>query len=397
MTESTCEGDTGSNEVTALLRDLIGINSVNPSLVPGAAGEAQIAAFVRAWAEREGLAVETVGADPERPNLIITGGQGTGGRNLILCAHLDTVGTDGMIDPLAPAVRGRRMHGRGSYDMKGGLAAALIACRNAHRRGVPGTVQVVAVADEEHSSTGIREVLPHLSADGAVVTEPTELQLAVAHRGFVWVEITIEGKAAHGSRPELGVDAIMKAGPVLVALDRLSGQIADRTPHPLLGTGVLHASVITGGREESTIPDRLTLTLERRTLPGETPDTVLAEIDNALDSCRHADPALVTARRVTLSRPPLDTHADADITTALAHAIGTRTSQNTTVVGMSYWADSAILAQAGIPTVLYGPAGDGAHAQTEWVDLDSVLTCAETLTHLAIEFTTPTRPTARRV
>lgn len=374
-------------EVVSLLADLIGIDSVNPSLVPGAAGEAEIAAFVRDWAHRQGLAVETIGADPSRPSLIITGGHGTGGRTLILCAHLDTVGTDGMTDALTPEIHDGRMYGRGGYDMKGGLAAALIACRDAHRAGVPGTVQVVAVADEEHSSTGIQEVLPHLAADGAVVTEPTELRLAVAHRGFVWVEITIEGKAAHGSRPELGVDAIMKAGPVLVALDQLSARITARTPHPLLGNGVLHASIISGGREESTVPDRLTLTLERRTLPGETPGTVLAEIDDVLDHCRSADPALVVQRRVTLARPPLDTPADAGIATALAEAIQARQGRPVTVEGMSYWADSAFLASAGIPTVLYGPAGDGAHAATEWVDLDSVAACAGTLTDLAIAFT----------
>jgi acetylornithine deacetylase len=257
-----------------LLKELVAIDSQNPSLVPGAAGESQVAAYVADWAKGAGLTAEIMAETPGRPSVVVRSGASSGGgassgassaRSLLLCGHLDTVGVSEMSDPLSPVVRGDRLYGRGAYDMKGGLAAALIACREAARRGLD--VTVAAVADEEHSSLGVQEVLRHVRADAAIVTEPTELTVATAHRGFVWTEISVAGVAAHGSRPHLGVDAIMKTGPVLTALDDLNGRLRGRE-HPRLGRGFVHASLIEGGREESTIPDFCTLTIERRTLPG---------------------------------------------------------------------------------------------------------------------------------
>ena len=258
-----------------LLDDLVRIDSVNPGLDPAGAGEAQIAAYIARWGRSAGLGVEVLEGTTGRPSVILRGGRDRGGRRLLLCGHLDTVSLAGAPDGLTPRVEGDRLYARGAYDMKAGLAAALVACRDAALAGIDGEVVVAAVADEELASLGIQEALTHLdqvSIDGAVVTEPTERQVGTAHRGFVWTELTVTGVAAHGSRPHLGADAILAAGHHLVAFDHLNLQLRS-CPHPFLGPGNLHASLISGGTGESTIPDRCVFTVERRTLPGRPSNT----------------------------------------------------------------------------------------------------------------------------
>jgi acetylornithine deacetylase len=377
--------DSLDNDVVALLHDLVEIDSVNPSLAPAAAGEREIAAYVSRWASRAGLGVEVLEATSGRPSVVVRSGRRGSGQTLLLCGHLDTVGLGGMSDPLAPRIDGDRLYGRGAYDMKGGLAAALVACRNAARSGLSGEVIVAAVADEEHSSIGVQEVLRHVRADAAVVTEPTELAVATAHKGFVWVEIEVVGRAAHGSRPHLGVDAILKTGPILVALTSLNERLRSDA-HPTLGPGTLHASLVTGGVEESTIPDRCTLTIERRTLPGESVAEVEDEIAELLSRCRRADPELAVTSRILLARQPFETAAAEPIVGTVIQAAGGVLGRSVGVVGVSYWADSAFLQAAGIPTVLFGPDGDGAHATVEWVSLSGTIACAQTLTAAAQAF-----------
>lgn len=367
--------------VRELLEQLVRIDSVNPGLDPSGAGETEIARFVADWGRAEGLRTEIVESTPGRPSVVLRGGRDTGGRRLLLCGHLDTVGLAGA---LAPRVEGDRLYARGAYDMKAGLAAALIACRDASRSGIDGEVVVAAVADEEVASLGIRDVLAHLDPagiDAAVVTEPTERQVGTAHRGFVWTEVTVTGVAAHGSRPHLGADAILAAGHHLVAFGELDRHLRDR-PHPFLGPGNLHASLISGGTEESTIPDRCVFTVERRTLPGETLDRVEADVADLLERCRPADPRLEVIARTVLHRNAMETPHSEPIVRMLLEAAGSGTA----VAPMSYWADSAFLSDAGIPTVLYGPEGEGAHADVEWVSLSGTSTVATVLTGLARTF-----------
>ena len=371
-----------SDDVIDLLTTLVSIDSVNPALIAGAAGETRVAEHVVAWATQNGLAAERVETAPGRPSVIVRSGQNRG-PTLLLCGHLDTVGVDGVSDPFTPRVDGDRLYGRGAYDMKSGLAAALIACRDASRAGIAGEVIVAAVADEEHASLGVQETLRHVHADAAIVTEPTELQIATSHKGFVWTEIEVTGQSAHGSRPHLGVDAIMKTWPILRALDALNGELATRRTHAALGPGSLHASLITGGREESTIPERCLLTVERRTLPGESITDVETDIARLLAQCRAADADLVVAARTTLARDSFETSPDEPIVRALQRALG---RPSLPLGGVSYWADSAFIAAAGIPTVLYGPPGDGAHANTEWVSISGTIQCARTLTAVAVDF-----------
>ena len=370
--------------VLDLLNDLVRINSVNPGLDPAGAGEAQVAAFVAGWGQQAGLRAEVLEGTPGRPSVILRGGRGAGGRRLLLCGHLDTVGLAGASGALMPRVDGDRLYARGAYDMKAGLAAALVACRDASRAGIDGEVIVAAVADEELASLGIQEVLSQLdpaSIDAAVVAEPTERQVGTAHRGFVWTEVTVTGVAAHGSRPHLGADAILAAGHLLVAFDQLDRQLRGR-PHPFLGPGNLHASLISGGTEESTIPDRCVFTVERRTLPRDTLERVEADVADLLERCRPADPRLTVTARTVLHRPPMETSHDAPIVRALVAAAGPGTG----LAPMSYWADSAFLSAAGIPTVLYGPEGEGAHADIEWVSRSATSTASTVLTRLAREF-----------
>jgi acetylornithine deacetylase len=308
-----------------------------------------------------------------------------GGRTLLLCGHIDTVNVEGMTDPHAPRIDGDRLYGRGAYDMKAGVAAALMAAGEASRLGLAGDVVVAAVADEEHASLGVQEALQHVSADGAVVTEPTELDLAVAHKGFVWSEIDVSGRAAHGSRPHLGVDAIVKMGAVLGELAQLDRSLAERT-HPLLGRASVHASLIEGGVELSSYPGHCKLSLERRTLPGETAGQIEAEVVGLLERCRQADPDFAASHRIVLVRDPFEIGADDDFVALARQAAGEVLPEPARIGGASYWADAAFIAAAGIPTVLFGPGGEGAHAIEEWVSLADTEAVARVLIDLARRF-----------
>jgi acetylornithine deacetylase len=351
-----------------LIARLVEIDSVNPALVPGGAGEAAIAAFLLEWAASSGLVAEALEATPGRPSVVIRArGRGDGG-TLLLCGHTDTVNVEGMEAPFELKVEGDRLYGRGAYDMKAGLAAALVACREASTLDLAGDVVVAAVADEEHGSIGVQEILETVRADVAILTEPTEMALVIAHRGFVWSEVEVTGRAAHGSRPHLGVDAIVKTGPILTALGRLDDELHARR-HPLLGRPSVHASVIAGGEELSSYPGRCVVGIERRTLPGESAADVEAELERLLDACRAEDEALVASRRTLLVREPLEMAPDSPVVTLVAGAVTHTLGAPPVVEGASYWADAAFIAAAGIPTVIYGPSGEGAHALEEWVSL----------------------------
>lgn len=371
-----------------LLVDLVDIPSVNPALDPTGTGEAAMAAAVADWSESCGLHVEQVGPDPARPSLVVSSRPDAGdGPTLLLCGHLDTVGTDGR--PIAARRDGDRLYGRGTYDMKAGLAAALETCRVMARRDADTRVVVAAVADEEHASRGMVDVLDHMDlseVDAAIVTEPTELEVAVAHKGFVWQRIDVEGVAAHGSRPHLGRDAIMDLGPVLAGLATLDEGLA-ATTHPLLGAGSLHASMVSGGRDWSTIPDHVRLDVERRILPGETIETVEGDLAAVVAAAGMRRPGLAATATTVLVRQPLHTDVDHPlVVTALAAAADVR-SREASPVGVSYWADSALISSAGIPTVLFGPDGDGAHAEVEWVSIAGTALTRDVLVAVAERLT----------
>jgi acetylornithine deacetylase len=362
-----------TNELVDLLAHLVGIDSVNPDLITGGAGEGAVAQAIATWAHANGLEVTLQETAPGRPNVIVTA-RGTGaGKSLMLNGHTDVVGTGAMPQPFSPRIMHGRMYGRGAYDMKCGLAASLIAAKRAQALQLAGDVIVTCVTDEEVASIGSQAIVRDIERwrpDAVIVTEPTEMQAVIAHKGFAWFDIVTHGVAAHGSRPELGDDAIVKMGPVLTALDALARALPTRPAHPLLGTGSVHASLIRGGREMSSYPADCVLSLERRTLPGETKIDVFNDIA-ALAA--HAPGATVTPG---LRREPFGIAADAPLVRLLLSVAGDLTGTVPALAGVPYWADAALFASAGIPTVIFGPTGAGAHADEEWVDLASVEACA---------------------
>jgi acetylornithine deacetylase len=375
-------------DALALTRALVAVDSRNPSLVPGGPGEGEAAALLAQVLEHWGFAVEMPDAAPGRPNVVARIGGGRG-RSLMFNGHLDVVGIEGMTHtPFDPVVRDGRLYGRGSCDMKAGVAAMCAAAWRAAREGLGGELIVAAVADEEFDSLGTRALVASgVRADAAVVTEPTRLAINPAHRGFVWHELDFRGRAAHGSRYDLGIDAIRHAGLVIAELDRLEREQLPQRTHPLLGRGSLHLSRITGGEGWSTYPARCTLGLERRTLPGDDAATVRAELDAVFAAVRAREPALDVTITGVAEQAPSDVAVDAPIVQALVAALGAA-GRPAPIAGMSAWTDCAILNAAGIPAVCFGPGDISlAHAAEEFVPLADITAATDVLTHLALAWT----------
>jgi acetylornithine deacetylase len=346
---------------------------MNPSLIPGAAGEAAIADYCMDWFTHHGFEAQRLESTPGRPSVVgVFKGSG-GGRSLMLNGHYDTVtlaGYDG--DPLNPRIEDGRLYGRGGFDMKSGMAAMMVAAVRAASHNLAGDVIVCCVADEEHASMGTSEVLEHFTADAGIVTEPMGMEPTLWHKGFVWIDIIIHGRAYHGSRPEFGIDAIAKAGHFLAALDGLATEMNSREGHPRLGPGSIHASLITGGEEASSYPAQCRITVERRTIPDETPDIVMAELTDILDDLVETVPDFSYDIELGLVRQPFEASEDSDIArSVLQHAesvLGTAPSLR----AEPFWTDASLLDQAGIPCLLFGADGAGAHSAEEWVDTRSV-------------------------
>ncbi len=378
-----------TSELTKLIADLVAINSVNPDLAKDGAGERQIADYISAWGRDAGLEVHIQDAGPNRPNVILIARGRGGGKSLMLNAHTDTVGVSDMEAPFEPVIRGGRLYGRGAYDMKSGLAACMLALKAARDMNLRGDVMVSAVADEEYGSIGTEALLAEWGrwpADAALISEPTEMAISIAHRGFVWVDIETTGVAAHGSRPHLGIDAIAKMGKALVALEALDRQMRARPSHDLLGSGSLHASLISGGEEISMYPAHCQLQVERRTLPGETRASVEAEIGEILDEIAAADPDFNARAKATFARSAYHIEAAHPLVQQLRRVAEAQLEGDVPLVGSSWWMDSALFGEAGIPTVVLGPAGAGAHAIEEWVDLASVARCQQIYIDLIADF-----------
>ena len=366
-----------AGDLQKLVCELVAIESVNPDLVATGSGESKIAAFVAAWLAAEGLAVQVVEPVPGRASVIgVLAGAG-GGTSLMMNAHMDTVGAGGMKDPFVPVVREGRVYGRGAYDMKGSLAAIMIAAREARKLKLHGDVIIAAVADEEAASIGTAAVLKRVEADAAIVTEPTEMRLCLAHKGFAWLEVETRGVAAHGSRPDLGADAIAHMGRILTGVLEVDRRLRAGRGHLLLGTGTIHASLVEGGQELSTYPARCVVTLERRTIPGEDGASALREVEALIAAARAEDPELEASVRLMLERPPSQLGADSFVTEAVEKAATEVLRREPEVIGVAYWMDMALSNAVGIPTVAFGPSGEGAHADVEWVDLASLEACVQ--------------------
>ncbi len=369
-----------------VLKALVAANSVNPSLVPGAPGEAEAAEVAREALAAAGLDVVLQEAAPGRPNVIGVLEGREPGPTLMFCGHLDTVGVEGMTDPFVPRVDRGRLYGRGAQDMKGGIAAMIAAAGTLARRWTRGRLIVAAVVDEEHMSLGAEALVRDWRAEMAIVTEPTDLQVAVGHKGFAWVEVVTAGRAAHGSRPEEGRDAIARMGRVLGLLEARDRELQAAAPVPFQGTGSLHASLISGGRELSSYPDQCTLVYERRTVTGEDERTVDAEARAIVDRLVAADPEFQATVRVNGHRQPHCLDPAHPLVRTLSEVVA-RTGRPAEPVGMSFWTDAAILSGAGAESLLFGPGGAGLHSTTEYVALDDVYLCRDILVETAARLT----------
>jgi len=370
-----------------LLQELVSINSVNPDLVPGAVGETEVVMHCATWLRSNGFEVHILEERKGRPSVVgIAKGSG-GGRSLMFNGHIDTVTLSGYAgDPLAAEIKNGNVQGRGTYDMKGGVAAMMVAAANAAKKGLRGNLVVACVGDEEYASAGTYEVLRKFRADAAIVPEPTDLNISLAHRGFVWFDIVIEGHASHGSRYDLGIDAIVKAGYFLVALDEYGKRLLTDKGHPLVGPGSVHASLIKGGEELSSYPALCRISIERRTAPGETGDMVEAELRKLLDGTAKRDPQFRYRLERGLERPPFEQDANGDIVQIVKRHATRDLGREATIRGEAYWTDAALLREAGIPTVILGVAGVGAHAATEYADVSSVESLSRILEWTAVEY-----------
>jgi acetylornithine deacetylase len=306
----------------------------------------------------------------------------------MLNAHCDTVDVAGMPEPFSGAIRDGKLYGRGAFDMKGSLAACMAAAKALvdSKTQLRGDVLVAAVADEEYGSLGTSDLIKHIKVDGAIVTEPTALNVCLAHKGYLWIEVEITGRAAHGSKFDLGIDANMKMGAFLHQLASLERELRTRTPHPLVGPPSLHAAMLNGGSGLSTYAAQSIVKIERRTIPGETEVQALAEIQNLVDRLSESDRNFQATVRPFFVRDPFEVAPGAAIVQAVDAAAEKVLGRPAAHIGDTPWMDSALLQAAGVETVVFGATGAGAHANVEWVDLDSVEKLAEILAEAAIDY-----------
>jgi acetylornithine deacetylase len=383
------EAKIARGDAIALTRALVAVDSRNPVIAPGGPGEGAAAALLAGVLADWGFEVEIQEVAPGRPNVIARNGR-RGGPVLMLNGHLDVVGTDGMVhEPFEPALRDGRIYGRGSADMKGGIAAMCAAAARA-ASATNAELLIAAVIDEENESLGTRALVDRgIRADAAIVTEPTQLAIMPAHRGFVWLEIELRGRAAHGSRYDIGVDAIRHAGLLLAELDAFEEAVLVTRTHQLLGHASLHASLVHGGIGMSTYPDRCMLSIERRTVPGETVASVIDEVRGAFARVAARRPAFDASVRVITAQGPSDVPLEAAVVRSLARAIEAE-GMTPAIEGMSAWTDAAILNEAGIPAICFGP-GDIrlAHAAEEWIPVAEIERATAVLTRMALAFGSP--------
>ena len=377
-------------DARALTEMLVRVDSRNPSLVSGAPGESGCAHLLAEVLGGWGFRLEWQDVRDGRANLLARiGTPATGAPVLMFNGHLDVVGVDGMTHaPFAPVIEGDRLYGRGSCDMKAGVAAMCVAAWQAAQRGIRGEIIVAAVIDEEFESLGTRAMLERgTRADIAVVTEPTRLAICPAHRGFVWLQFVLSGRAAHGSRYDIGIDAIRHAALVMTALDRFQCDVLTAHTHPLLGRASLHASTIAGGVGWSTYPEQCVLRVERRTVPGETTASVLQEVEMLLAELRTCEPQLSVTVRVDTAQGPSDVAVDAPLVQRLSAAHRAVRGAAPPIEGLSAWTDAALLNDAGIPAVCFGPGDIAlAHAATEFVPLSEIDIATAVLTAFALDW-----------
>ena len=376
-------------DAVSLAQALVATPSVNPGLENTGSGEKEIASLVAGWLDEWGASVQVSEPAPDRYNVLGYIGEESPEKILLLNGHLDTVGVEGMtIDPFGAQLEGGKLRGRGSCDMKGGVAAILSAAFFlAQNKPEHGAVCGALTADEEHASVGMQGLLENgLRADGAIVCEPTNLAIMPSHKGFMWLEVLFTGNAAHGSRPDVGVDAVEHAGQYLSRLTELRESLESRKRHPLLGHASFHAGTIKGGSAPSVYPAVCKLLLERRTLPGEEHNAVMKEFQSILQSMKEENPEINATLRQTLIRSATEVESSSTLVEGLGEACRLLKT-DAPIEGMTAWVEASFLNEAGIPAVCFGPGSIGqAHSDDEWVDTREIEQCARVLEVFARDF-----------
>ena len=379
------------DDVISLAQKLVQIDSSNPDFgsTPGP-GEAAIAEYITAWLQDRDIETHWIEPTQGRPSVVgIVRGSG-GGKTLMFNGHMDTVtllGYNG--NPLSGDIVDGNMYGRGSADMKSGLAASMLAVASAKSKNLRGDVILAAVADEESESVGTEQILQAgWRADAAIISEPTEMALINTHKGLALFEVDIHGVASHGSRADLGIDAICKAGYFLVELDRHAQELQQRfgDKKPETGAPNIHAGVIRGGEEIASYPALCTISVERRTIAGETAETVRLELLRILESLAATVPDFKFELRSTFSRAPFFIPRDHDFVNLVGKYATKATGVKPTIKGETFWTDVALLDEVGIPGLVWGPKGYGLHSKTEWVEVESVRQLAEAFVGITEDF-----------
>ncbi|MGP8201227.1 MAG: M20 family metallopeptidase [Limisphaerales bacterium] len=362
-----------------LLRELIALPSVNPafgSLNDARAGEGRVADFVAVTAARAGLDIHFQKVLPGRSNLLATlSPPGKVKQRLLLVPHLDTVDVVSEKQFVPRSVNGR-IYGRGACDDKGSVAAMLTALSRLARQGHrPAATEIVfaGLMDEENAQAGSRTLVASgFRADLAIVGEPTLLQIVTAHKGSLWLRLETHGKAAHGSCPHLGKNAIHEMARIVDLLESVYARQLLLRRHPLLGAPTINVGLIQGGTQPNIVPALCMAVADRRTLPGETERSVLAELNAWLR--RHGLLATLTSDKTSVC-PPLETDPRLPLVQQFL-----RIARQKKPAGANYFCDAAVLAQGGIPSIVFGP-GDIAQAHTadEWISRKSLEAAAALL------------------
>lgn len=370
------------------LQKLVQINSVNPGLDPDGPGEEEAGKYIHQTLEDLGIPVETDILAPGRVNVKAQIKGSGGGKSLMLNAHTDTVGVKGMKEPFSGRMDGNRLYGRGSYDMKGSIAAILGAAKALKENDIKlkGNLILSFVADEEHESIGAKALVKNVATDAAIVTEPTNLNLCPAHRGFGIFTITTTGKTAHGGRHKEGIDANLMMGKLLAKLSDLSDQLPQNKVHKRCGEASLHVPLVSGGRSLFIYSNECTIKVERRTLPGETLEEVTAELQELINELKEEIPNFQASLECDIWRNPYESNDSSGLFSMCKQTIEIVVGREPGIIGHTWWEDSAIFGEAGIDTIILGPAGAGIHKEVEWVDLKSVESLANILFKIAKRF-----------
>ena len=370
------------------LQKMVQINSVNPGLASDGKGELEIGTYIFSLLRDMKIDAKIDMLEPDRVNVTASIKGSGNGKSLILNAHMDTVGISGMNEPFSGRIEDGKLYGRGAYDMKGSIAAILAVAKAIQDKQISlgGDLILSFVADEEHESIGTKALVNKLKADAAIVTEPTDLDICIAHRGFGVYKITTTGKTAHGGNHMLGEDANLKMGLLLAELSNLVQALPREKKHPLCGAASMHVPLIEGGRSLFIYSHECSIHLERRTLPGETEDMVMGEIHKVIQRVQQSHRNFDAVVEPVIWRSPYEVGPVSPVVTGLREAAAAVLGRTPATIGHTWWEDSSLFGEAGIETVIIGPKGGGIHENTEWVETDSVVQLAEILHQTATRF-----------